>query len=176
MSPSCPHARYLVEVIDFRDRSSGRETQRSEEVPTTTPGLSSLSSVSIVTPEDPASATPVAFMKDVFVLGDATFNEDTMEEFYQSGHVPLDLSLSNIVPTWIGLFDPKQDVPVEESQKSFTYPASFITPALLNSRKLDDMEIACEDENDAEYPDGSMDFSGDGEGDIDNSQTGQPIK
>jgi hypothetical protein len=176
VSPSYVHTRSVVEVIDFRDRFSESGTERSEELSSATPGLSSLSSVSIVSPGNPASATPVGFMKDVFVLGDAPFNEDTMEEFYQSGNVPLDLSLSNGVPTWMGLCDPTQDVAVEESQKSFIYPASFITPALLDAHKLDDMEIACEDENDIDYPNGSMDFSGDGDGDKDISQTRQPIK
>lgn len=153
--------------------------ERFERFPTTTPGLGSLSSVSIASPDNPTSATPTVYMADVFALDGAIFDQDSIEDSYQLGLAPLDLSLSNSVSqkSWSDFLDPLQDVRAEEGQESFSYAASFITPALLSSNSTDDMDIACEDEDDADCQRGSLGSSDNGNDcDRHTSQTEQSIK
>lgn len=156
-----------------------RGAERFERLPTTTPGLGSLSSVSIASPDDAASATPKAYMTDVFALDAATVDQDTIEDFYQLGLAPLDLSLSNSVlqETWPDFLDLTQDVRAGEGQESLSYPASFITPALLSANITDDMDIACKDGNDADCHRGSMESSDNGNHcNRNSSQTEQSMK
>ncbi len=157
--------------------SSG--TERFKRLPTTTPGLGSLSSISIGSIDNAVSATPQGHMMDVFALNGATFDQDTAEDFHQSGHAPLDWSLSISDPqkTWLDFFDPKKGVPAEEDQDSLSHPPSFITPALLSSNITDDMDIACKDEDHADCKNTlvcSLNNESDGNRDI--SQTERSIK